>query len=118
MINMLRTIPKAPSTQLKIVLHLQGFLIGIHMKHGYANVIRTATPPMIPARLGKNGSATDIKNAKQPKKILNPVSRHQGHGFVHAASKSEFEIVENQHCIYLKGAEAVNHDDVEHACQS
>lgn len=80
MINMLRTIPKAPSAQLKIVLHLQGFLINIHMKHGYAKVIGTATPPMSPAKLGKNGSATDIKNATQPKKILIPERSHRGQG--------------------------------------
>lgn len=79
-IKMLRTIPKDPSTQLKIAICLGGFLMSIHMKHGYAKVIGTATPPINPAKLGKNGSATAIKHAKQPNRILNPVRSHHGQG--------------------------------------
>ena len=54
--------------------------MSIHMKQGYANVIGTATPPINPAKLGKNGSATAMKQAKQPNKILNPARSHRGQG--------------------------------------
>lgn len=37
-------------------------------------------PPIRPARLGKNGSATATKNAKQPKKIRDAALTHHGHG--------------------------------------
>ncbi|KAM7517340.1 hypothetical protein LguiA_006923 [Lonicera macranthoides] len=78
----LRIIPRHPSAQLRyhIELYLWGFLMTIHMKQGYAKVIGSAIPPINPARLCKNGSATAMKNARPPKKIRNPVLSHQGHG--------------------------------------
>jgi hypothetical protein len=80
---MLSTIPKTPRIQFRhqIALYFVGFLMSIHMKHGYAKVTGSATPPINPAKLIKKGSATDIKNAKHPKKILNTMRNHQGHGF-------------------------------------
>lgn len=37
-------------------------------------------PPISPAKLGKNGSATAMKEARQPKKILNAGRSQRGHG--------------------------------------
>ena len=50
------------------------------MKHGYAKVIGSAIPPINPAKLGKNGSATAMKNARHPKKARNPERSHHGQG--------------------------------------
>lgn len=68
---MLSTIPETPIIQLRhqIALYFVGFLIIIHLKLGYAMVIGIAIPPINPAKLVKEGSATDVKNAKHPKKI-------------------------------------------------
>jgi hypothetical protein len=68
---MLSTIPETPSIQLRhqIAPYFVGFLIIIHLKLGYAMVIGSAIPPINPAKLVKEGSATDVKNAKHPKKI-------------------------------------------------
>ena len=78
----LRIIPTTPSVQFKyqFVLHLCGFLICIHMKQGYAKVIGRATPPIRPAKLGKNGKATAIKNARHPKRPLKAIRSHLGQG--------------------------------------
>ncbi|GKC01694.1 hypothetical protein Tco_0987830 [Tanacetum coccineum] len=44
------------------------------------SALGSAMPPIRPARLGKKGSATATKNAKQPKKIRDPALTHHGHG--------------------------------------
>lgn len=80
--RMLRTIPDAPRNPLMshIALCLWGFLMMIHMIQGYARVMGRVIPPIRLARLGRNGNATDIKNARHPKKTRKPVRSHWGHG--------------------------------------
>lgn len=53
------------------------------MKDGYAKVIGNAIPPSSPAKLGKNGNATAIRNARHPKKALIVERSHRGHGLFH-----------------------------------
>lgn len=79
----LKTIPMHPSPQLRyqITLYFWGCLICIHMKQGYAKVTGNATPPISPAKLGKNGSATAMKKTRHPKKARNPERSHHGHGW-------------------------------------
>lgn len=76
------TIPNNPNPQLRhqIVLYLLGFLRSMNMKQGYARVTGSANPPINAAKLGKKGSATDIKNAKHPNEALSPALSHRGHG--------------------------------------
>ncbi|KAL9261488.1 hypothetical protein AKJ16_DCAP04526 [Drosera capensis] len=78
----LRNIPKQPSPQFRyhIMLNLCGFLITAHMRHGYASVTGIAIPPMRPAKLGKNGRATEMKKAKHPNNTRIAVLSHLGHG--------------------------------------
>lgn len=59
----LKAIPSQPSVQLKyqLKLYFAGFLIRTHMKHGYANVTGSVSPPNKPARLARKGSATPMK---------------------------------------------------------
>ena len=56
----------------------------IHMKLGYAKVMGSATAPMSPAKFGKKGSATAMKEARHPKKILNATRSQRGHGLFKA----------------------------------
>ena len=69
--SMLSTIAKTPGIQSshQIALYFVGFLIIIHLKLGYAMVTGSAIPRINPAKLDKEGSATDVKNSKHPKKI-------------------------------------------------
>lgn len=78
----LSTIPDTPKTPFihHIALYLAGFFISIHIRQGYAKVMGNAIPPSSPARLGKKGSAIDMKNARHPKKMRRPVRSHRGHG--------------------------------------
>lgn len=80
--NTLRIIPMKPRAQLSthIAPSFFGFLRIIHMKQGYAKVIGKAIPPISPAKLGRNGSANAMKNARHPKKTRNPMRNHQGQG--------------------------------------
>lgn len=62
-----------------------------HMKQGYANVTGRVSPPIKPARLERNGSATPMKNDTNPQKTLKPDLTHMEHGLlvllVYPASK-------------------------------
>lgn len=82
--KILRIIPEAPNAQLRYQLALcfLGFLISIHMRHGYANVRGNATPPSSPAKLRRNGSDTEIKNVRHPKRALIAERSHHGHGLL------------------------------------
>jgi hypothetical protein len=82
--RMLTTIPKAPNTKLRYqnLVYFWGFLISTHMKQGYAKVIGSAIPPINPAKLGKNGSATAMKNARHPKAARIPERSHHGQGLL------------------------------------
>lgn len=79
----LKPIPNVPKNQLRyhIKLYFFGFFILSHMKHGYANVTGNATPPIKPAKLDKNGSATAMKKDRHPKKTRKITRSHHGHGF-------------------------------------
>nr|GMD43512.1 hypothetical protein TSUD_235110 [Ipomoea batatas] len=79
---MLRANPKIPRNQFThhIGVYLLGVFIIIHIKQGYAKVTGSAIPPISPARLGKNGSATAMKNASPPKKRRSATLSHHGHG--------------------------------------
>lgn len=78
----LSIIPNTPTMEFRhhIAPYFWGFLIIVHMKHGYANVTGSAIPPINPAKLGKNGNATAIKNAKHPNNTLSPERSHLGQG--------------------------------------
>lgn len=80
--RMLRSIPEQPSVQFRhhIKLYFWGFLIIVHIRQGYARVTGSAMPPMRPAKLGKKGNATDIKNVKHPTKTRIPLCSQRGHG--------------------------------------
>ena len=82
--RMLKTIPKLPSDQLRyhIALCFTGLLVIIHIIQGYAKVTGSVMPPISPAKLGKKGRATAIKNARHPKNIRNAALNHHGHGLL------------------------------------
>lgn len=64
----LKAIPNHPRIQLKyqLKLYLIGLLMRTHMKHGYAKVTGSVSPPNKPARLDKNGSATPMNKDTNP----------------------------------------------------
>lgn len=64
----LKATPSQPSIQLKyqLKLYLVGRFIRTHMKHGYANVTGSVSPPNSPARLERNGNATPMKKLTNP----------------------------------------------------
>lgn len=78
----LRSIPHTPRAPLMshIALYFRGFLTMIHMKQGYARVMGRAIPPTSPARLGRNGNAIDMKNARHPKETRKSDLSHRGQG--------------------------------------
>lgn len=80
--SMLKTIPRHPNPQPRNqeALYFRGFLICIHMRQGYAKVTGSATPPINPAKPGRNGSATAMKKTRHPKKARRPERSHQGQG--------------------------------------
>ena len=80
--EMLSNVPKTPKVQFRNQNnpYFCGFLMIIHMKLGYAKVMGSATPPISPAKLGKNGSATAMNEARHPKKTLNAERNQRGHG--------------------------------------
>ena len=91
--NTLRKIPKLPRIKLvhQTVPNFLGFLMKIHMRHGYAKVTGNAIPPIRSASWGKKGAATAMKNTNPPKNILSPVLNHHAQGFLvmltHRSSK-------------------------------
>ncbi|KAF1865526.1 hypothetical protein Lal_00004902 [Lupinus albus] len=51
--------------------------LGEEKFHGISSI---AMPPIKPAKLGKNGNAIEIKNAKHPKKTLKTILSDLGQG--------------------------------------
>lgn len=82
--RILRIIPRIPSDKLRYhnMVYLFCLWIIIHIKQGYAKVTGNAIPPINPAKLGKNGRATDMKKARHPKNIRIKTLSHQGQGLL------------------------------------
>lgn len=77
----LRVIPSDPKAQFRShgEVSFLGLLTMIHMKLGYARLSGRDSPPMRLARLGRNGRAIAMNEAKHPKKTRSAVRSQSGH---------------------------------------